>query len=738
MGRIYDLFMSKYNYTDFHELNLDWLIVAVKQFEYEMDNFVSINAVKYADPIQWNITKQYEKNTIVIDPVTGTAYISAKPVPAGVALSRTDYWNVVFDLSRFITLAAQNFANTYEELPTTTATMATDEGNWIVWDSTLYVAKNDIHVGDMYVPDGNIEKKTVEDFFNMLAAALNQEIQDRQDADDQIVLDMTDLITSKVGIEAMARQDADDQIVLNLTDLIISKVGIEAQTRSDDDAALSSRIDSLVLEGVYTTPEHFGAVGDGVTDDSAAFQAAVDSGKVVYLKNAYAIDSIQITRDTIIEGAKDSVIYPNCVGNTILFKNVFTASYANLTLKGVNIVGQGRYANTGTERYCLIVSENADNLRLIDCTIDNVGHNYASLTESLNNYIPLWVKAVDVMNVEIDGCTFSRGGSDELMVITPWSLGSPSKPSIKFTNNIFTDCDHGASLNLFAYDVLIDHNEFNNFVYAGSIFNLTGENVMCSNNTFNGCNVGSVFDAVESCWFHAEKFNVLYNNFTGNCDIFAEHVGGYGACIGNIVEANTLFFNEITEYSSSSMAPMLRNTKHRRLGRCIITDNYAKISGGTASVIRCFAANANATGDIPISSYTGQSELIVRDNTFDYTTYFSANNKFFIFTPANVKNVCIENNSISSPNADGLGSTVKYLYNVDNRYLAQGITNLKIINNNAALNGAMTLGVRLFNVLDTNYTPVGTLTHYANTSTVGTVTVGSTKYTTELTIAPTA
>lgn len=266
MGRIYDLFMSKYNYTDFHELNLDWLIVAVKQFEYEMDNFVSINAVKYADPIQWNITKQYEKNTIVIDPVTGTAYISAKPVPAGVALSRTDYWNVVFDLSRFITLAAQNFANTYEELPTTTATMATDNDGWIVWDSTLYVAKNDIHVGDMYVPDGNIEKKTVEDFFNMLASALNQEIQDRQDTDDQIVLDMTDLITSKVGIEAQARQDADDQIVLDLTDLITSKVGIEAQQRIDADDALRQMIEQASVLNVINVVSDIGCKDDGSED----------------------------------------------------------------------------------------------------------------------------------------------------------------------------------------------------------------------------------------------------------------------------------------------------------------------------------------------------------------------------------------------------------------------------------------------------------------------------------------
>ncbi len=38
MGRLLDLFYNKYNYTDFHELNLAWLLKAVKQLLIEMDN----------------------------------------------------------------------------------------------------------------------------------------------------------------------------------------------------------------------------------------------------------------------------------------------------------------------------------------------------------------------------------------------------------------------------------------------------------------------------------------------------------------------------------------------------------------------------------------------------------------------------------------------------------------------------------------------------------------------------
>ena len=87
----------KYPYLDLSDRNLDFLTKAIREMENEVKNFVSLNAVKYANPIQWSINRQYEKNTIVIDPLTGTAFISVQPVPNGVALTRTQYWTPVFD-----------------------------------------------------------------------------------------------------------------------------------------------------------------------------------------------------------------------------------------------------------------------------------------------------------------------------------------------------------------------------------------------------------------------------------------------------------------------------------------------------------------------------------------------------------------------------------------------------------------------------------------------------------------
>lgn len=92
-------FYDKFPYTNFQEINLDIIMEKILEQEAELRDFVSINALKYADPIQWNITSQYEKNTIVIDPATGVAYISVAAVPEGVAITNTSYWTKVFDLS---------------------------------------------------------------------------------------------------------------------------------------------------------------------------------------------------------------------------------------------------------------------------------------------------------------------------------------------------------------------------------------------------------------------------------------------------------------------------------------------------------------------------------------------------------------------------------------------------------------------------------------------------------------
>ena len=91
-------FINKYPYTDFHELNLDWVIAEIRKLHTEWSDFKILNQIRFDG--QWDITKQYPAWTLVNDNNMG--YISKKPVPAGIDLENTEYWGLVADYSALL------------------------------------------------------------------------------------------------------------------------------------------------------------------------------------------------------------------------------------------------------------------------------------------------------------------------------------------------------------------------------------------------------------------------------------------------------------------------------------------------------------------------------------------------------------------------------------------------------------------------------------------------------------
>ena len=87
-------FFNQFPYTNFHEMNLDWLLNSFVKLEEYVNQYTAVNEVSYGG--LWDIEKQYKQWTVVTDGMK--SYISIKPVPSGIAIDNSEYWTQMVDL----------------------------------------------------------------------------------------------------------------------------------------------------------------------------------------------------------------------------------------------------------------------------------------------------------------------------------------------------------------------------------------------------------------------------------------------------------------------------------------------------------------------------------------------------------------------------------------------------------------------------------------------------------------
>lgn len=319
----------EFPHTRTYDSDLGWLIAHVIRMSKQLENFINFNTIKYADPIAWNITTQYEANTVVINPADGTAYISTRPVPSGVLINNTDYWTPIFNYGESLNELREQIAAANEETsPTASKAYTTGELLWI--DGKLYEILYDINTGTAFIENENIKHVTIaeklsgiSDEISEINNSLRQEISDREDADTALNDMISEETNERVAQESLIKTD------LNKLITIRPNTSIFADT---------------VERGKISIPDGYSCGGCCLDSSNlylyvGVYQIGTDSGAYI----------AKIKYDDILNSAADEVISPETVYpfestrshmNGLCYYNgkVYVAAYRN-------DVGGGSYNN---------------------------------------------------------------------------------------------------------------------------------------------------------------------------------------------------------------------------------------------------------------------------------------------------------------------------------------------------------------------------------------------------------
>lgn len=659
---------TKYPYQNDEVLNLDWVLRTIDNLVKEVSEFVTLNTIKYADPIQWNITTQYEKNTVVIDPISGTAYISTKPVPAGVGLNNEDYWNVIFTLD---TISANKNLTLRDDANNMLATFESFVGDWLLWNGTLYVVTKDIEIGQAYVNDYNLERATIESFLKLyiknlkdyvdelvgdlddlessvktsIVAAINSVIS----AYETLVGDLTDLTTT----DKDSIVDAINELVTNLGNLSDIVGDLDDLTTTDKDSIvdaineivghigdlteLDTTAKNSVVEAVNEVVgvvgdladdlEHldmfavsvkkYGAKGDGTTDDTAAINAALAAETSVYIpEGTYIITSVHLNEGNKLYGRGGTLKFKDntAVDDNTGYYIVEAMGSNNILIDGLVI--NGNSANNSHFRVCDGITYGAENSIVQNCYLYDIPDSGIMFSGGKN---------ATCRNNVIDNC------SDLGIYVNSGVLDN------------YRDCE-------------VTGNKIKNCVNGGIAFKRICSKAIASNNIIHDCGFGINLEHASTDSDYSTRIaingNYIYNVhggilvrggsdhvITGNTVIDFDYWGvNVDGCLNTTITGN-LFDNASTTYATYHGVFLLsyRNnaTRNRNL---TITGNTIQchsampvIRVGMIFVAGCelagmvFSSNVilNATSCLAIQGGTIKDCAIV-NNVFNETTGESA------------------------------------------------------------------------------------------------------------------
>lgn len=253
------------SYTDFdfphtslYKSDLRELIANMRKLEDIVKEFVNLEQLKFADPITWNITSQYQKGTIVIDS-QGNAYISKDIVPAGVRLDNEDYWLEIFNFMDYVKSFNSNLTFNVES-NTDRATSAYNEDDWLILNDILYLVTQNIAIDELFIiypTEGyNIKHFTVEDFIKAFTTWATNTIQQYKNDIDASELQYREQLAQDIATTTANLQAQLDIAISGATvdsEIINARIGANGVTYATLGEAIRTQISSTIRTAAIAT-----------------------------------------------------------------------------------------------------------------------------------------------------------------------------------------------------------------------------------------------------------------------------------------------------------------------------------------------------------------------------------------------------------------------------------------------------------------------------------------------------
>lgn len=245
------------------------------------------------------------------------------------------------------------------------------------------------------------------------------------------------------------------------------------------------------IENVYVTPEEFGAIGDGTTNDSSAFNACIakanETGKYVLLSN-----KTYLIGDTLMDNANTNIIGVNTV--IILDNNTFTKQIINCVFSNITFK-----RTVGSD---LPLTENFYSSQFKYCNFVDINYLFNNISPRINTLEHLLLDECNLQNTQLISVTNQFNGSvysinktlfyyDDDYKQRTYIISGYIGGKFIFNNCTFSKFEPDGTIELFGS---LDNFEFNN-CYINSYDNT---------NTFILPNISDV-----------EKQQITFNN----CDI---------------------------------------------------------------------------------------------------------------------------------------------------------------------------------------------------------------------------